>query len=98
MQTSTAPATPVLSVFLSQVPDPFARAGCLVGLMVKAFASRAEDAGIPLASGIFLGPSHSSDLIIGTPVATLPGAWSYRVSAGLVGPLSVYCDWVRWTV
>ena len=26
--------------------------------------------------------SHSSDLEIGTPVATLPGAWHYRVSAG----------------
>ena len=26
--------------------------------------------------------SFSSDLNIGTPVATLPGAWRYRVSAG----------------
>ena len=26
--------------------------------------------------------SHTSDLKIGTPVATLPGAWSYRVSVG----------------
>ena len=26
--------------------------------------------------------SHTSDLEIGTPVATLPGAWRYRVSAG----------------
>ena len=32
--------------------------------------------------GIFPGLSYTSDLKIGTPVATLPGAWRYRVSAG----------------
>ena len=32
--------------------------------------------------GIFSGSSHTSDLKIGTPVATLPGAWRYRVSTG----------------
>ena len=26
--------------------------------------------------------SHTTDLKIGTPVATLPGVWRYRVSAG----------------
>ena len=30
----------------------------------------------------FYGSSHTSDLNIGTPVATLPGAWRNRVSAG----------------
>ena len=30
--------------------------------------------------------SHTSDLKIGTPVATLPGAWHYRVSAGTGRP------------
>ena len=30
----------------------------------------------------FCGLSHTSELKIGTPVATLPGAWRYRVSAG----------------
>ena len=30
----------------------------------------------------FPGSSHTCDLKIGTPVATLPGAWRYRVSAG----------------
>ena len=30
--------------------------------------------------------NHSSDLKIDTPVATLPGAWPYRVSAGTVWP------------
>ena len=57
--------------FLSpQLPDR------LVGLVVKASASRAKD------PGIFPGSSHTSDLKIGTPVATLPGASSFRVSAG----------------
>ena len=32
--------------------------------------------------GIFSGSSHTSDLKNGTPVATLPGAWCYRVSIG----------------
>ena len=36
--------------------------------------------------GIFSGSSHTSDLKIGTPVATLPGAWRYRVSAGTGQP------------
>ena len=36
----------------------------------------------PACDGIFSGSSHTSDLNIGTPVATLPGAWRYRVSAG----------------
>ena len=39
-----------------------------------------------LCAGIFSGPSHTSDLRIGTPVATLPGAWRYRVSAGTGRP------------
>ena len=30
--------------------------------------------------------SYTSDLKIGTPVATLPGAWHYRVSAGTGRP------------
>ena len=30
--------------------------------------------------------SHTSDLRIDTPVATLPGAWRYRVSAGTGWP------------
>ena len=54
----------------------------LVGLVVKASASRAED---PVFESHlrrnFSGSSHTSDLKIGTPVATLPGAWHYRISA-----------------
>ena len=47
----------------------------LGGLVVKASASRAADPGFDSGS------SQTSDLKIGTPVATLPGAWRYRVSA-----------------
>ena len=61
----------------------------LVGLVVKASALRAED-----CAEIFRWLSHTSDLKIGTPVATLPGAWCYRVSAGTGWPN----DWVRWKV
>ena len=32
------------------------------------------------------GSSHTSDIKIGTPVATLPGAWRYRVSTGTDRP------------
>ena len=59
----------------------------LVGLVVKASTSRVEDP--RFKSGLrrdFLGSSHFSDLKIGTPVATLPGAWRYRVSAGTGRP------------
>ena len=59
----------------------------LVGLVVKASASRAEDPGSnPACAGIFPGSNHTSDLQIGTPVATLPGAWRYTVSAGTGRP------------
>ena len=34
----------------------------------------------------FSGSSHTSDLKIGTPVATLPGVWRYRVSVGTSWP------------
>ena len=40
----------------------------------------------PACAGIFSGSSHTSDLKIGTPVATLPVAWCYRVSAGAGWP------------
>ena len=40
----------------------------------------------PACVRIFLGSSHTNDLKIGTLVATLPGAWSYRVSTGTGRP------------
>ena len=59
----------------------------LVSLVVKASASRAEDPGFESRlRRDFSGLSHISDLKIGTPVATLPGAWRYRVSAGSSRP------------
>ena len=58
-----------------------------LGLVVKASASSAEDPGSNTAcAGIFSGLSHTSDLKIGIPVATLPGAWRYRVSTGTGRP------------
>ena len=59
----------------------------LAGLVVKASTSRVEDPGF--ASRLrwdFSGSSHTSDFKTGTPVATLPGAWRYRVSAGTGWP------------
>ena len=59
----------------------------LVGLVVKASASRTEGPGFESRlHRDFSGSSHTSDLKIGTPVATLPGAWRYRVSAGTGRP------------
>ena len=59
----------------------------IVSLVVKASASRAEDHWFEfrLRRDLF-GSSHPSDIKIGTPVATLPGAWRYRVSAGTGRP------------
>ena len=59
----------------------------LVGLVVKASALRAEDPGFEYRwRWDFSGSSHTSDLNIGTPVATMQGAWRYRVSAGTGRP------------
>ena len=57
------------------------------GLVVKTSTSRAEDAEFESRwRWDFSGSNHTSDLKIGTPVATLPGAWHYRVSAGTTRP------------
>ena len=67
---------------------------CLAGLVVKASASGAEDPGFESRlRQNFFGLSRTSDLKIGTPVATLPGAWHYRVSAG-TGQPSVSILWL----
>ena len=60
----------------------------LLGLVVKASASRAEDPGFEsrLRRDFFPGLSHTSDFKIGSLVATLPGAWCNRVSAGTGRP------------
>ena len=55
----------------------------LVGLVVTGSASNAEH---PVFESRlrrdFSGSSHTSDIKMGTPVATLPGAWRSRVSTG----------------
>ena len=59
----------------------------LVGLVVKASDSGAENLGFESRFWRdFSGSSHTSDLKIGTPVATLPGAWRCKVSAGTGRP------------
>ena len=59
----------------------------LVGLVVKASPRERKVPGSnPACDGIFSGLSHTSDLNIGTPVATLPDAWRSRVSAGTGWP------------
>ena len=66
----------------------------LVGLVVKAPASRAGDPGFESClRRDFSGSSHTGDLKIGTPVATLPGAWHYRVSTGTGRP-GVSIQWL----
>ena len=71
-------------------PTPFLHSSLnrLLGLLVKASASRAEDPGFESRlRWDFSGSSHTSDLKIGTPVAaTLPGAWCDRVSIGTGWP------------
>ena len=69
----------------------------LVGLVVKASASRAEDPGFEsrLRRNFFRGrviPVTSKLALQWLPCQT-PGV--IRSALGLVGPASVYCDWVR---
>ena len=73
----------------------------LVGLVVKASASRVEDPEFDsrLRRGDFSGSNHTSDFKIGTPVAVpcqAPGVIGSVLE--LVGPVLIYCDWVRWKV
>ena len=63
------------------------RADHLAGLVVRRPPRERKVQGLnPACAGIFSGSSHTSDLKIGTPVATLPGAWRYRVSTGTGRP------------
>ena len=59
----------------------------LVGLVVRRPPRERKIPGSnPACAGIFSGSSHTSDLKIGTPVATLPGAWRCRISTGTGRP------------
>ena len=61
----------------------FMAADHLIGLVVEASASRVEDPAFESHLWWdFSGSSHTSDLKIGTPVATLLGTWRYRISTG----------------
>ena len=52
----------------------------------------------PVCDGILPGFSHTRDLKISTPVATCQAPGVIGSVPELVGPVSVYCDWVRWKV
>ena len=60
----------------------------VIRLVVKVSVSKAAEPGFEsrLRRGDFSKSSQISDLRIGTPVATLPGAWCHRVSAGTGWP------------
>ena len=59
----------------------------LVALVVKASASGAEDPAFESRVWRdFSGSTHTSAFKIDIPVATLPGAWCYRVSTGTGRP------------
>ena len=69
----------------------------LIGLVVKASASRAEGPGFEssLRRDFFLGqviPVTSKLALQWLPCQATGVIWS---ALGLVGPVSVYCDWVR---
>ena len=56
--------------------------GLVLGARLESGRSRYE----PGLRWVLSGSSHTSDLNIGIPVATLPGAWCYRVSPGTGRP------------
>ena len=59
----------------------------IAGIVVKGSASEAEDPGFESRlRRDFSGSSHTSELKLDTIVATLPGAWRDRVSAGTGRP------------
>ena len=76
-----------LSVWVCQMSGVSVCPHRLVGLVVGRLPRERKVPGSnPACAGIFSGPSHTSDLEIGTPVATLPGARHYRVNAGTGRP------------
>ena len=88
----TSPPLPDSHLCIHPLPPPLNR---LVGLVVKASASKSGRSwgSNPACAGIFPGSSHTSDFKIGSPVATLPGAWRDRVSDGTGWP-SVSILWL----
>ena len=79
--------TPIYPYSRSYMVPPSDQSHHLAGLVVKVPATRAEDSGFESRLRLgFSGLSHTSDLKIGTLVATLPGTWRYRVSVGASRP------------
>ena len=77
------PETPCSGAAIAQLVVCWARCpDRLIGLVVRRPPRERKIPGSnPACAGIFSVSSHTSDLKIGTPVATLPGAWCNRVSA-----------------
>ena len=84
-------------LLLRKERDPSLTIDRLVGLVVKASASRAEDPGFEshLRRGFFRGRviPVTSKLALQWLPCQAPGVIGSAL--GLVGPMSVYCDWVR---
>ena len=58
-----------------------------VGQVVKvSVEDRVFESRLKLFFFLYSGSNYTSDLKIGAPLATLPGAWRYRVSAGTGWP------------
>ena len=72
----------------------FATSACLAGLVVKVSVSRAEDPGFE--SCLRRDTSDFKILALQWLPCQAPGVIGSVL--GLVGPVSVYCDWVRWKV
>ena len=68
----------------------------LVGLVVKASASRAEDPGFEsrLQQGV-AGSSYTNELKIALQWIPCQASGNIGSALGLVGPVSVFCDWAR---
>ena len=84
---AAAAAVAVRTIMIMIINNLFHFTDRLVDLVVKASASKAEDLVFESRwRREFSGSSHTSDSKIGTPVATLPGAWRSRVGAGTGRP------------
>ena len=71
----------------------------LVGLVVKASASREEDPGFKSRlRQYFFGSSHTSDLKLALQWLPCQAPGVLGSVLGLVGSVSAYWDWVRWKV
>ena len=71
----------------------------LVGLVVMASASRAEDPGFESRlHRDFSESSHTSDIKLALQWLPCQAPGVIGLALGLVGPVSVYYDWVRWKV